>query len=163
MTTFYPFVPSYNPPAPSFQPTLDGNPYTITINANLFGQRYYLLCVDSSGNTIFNEPLIQSPESIPISLLSWNSANLTSTVTTQNPHGYSVGTTVILTIENANPTTWNGTFQMLATGANTLTFPLPSFPGQMISAGTLSYLISITGGYFNSTIVFRNSQFEVSP
>jgi hypothetical protein len=163
MTTFFPFTPRTVPPAPSFQPTLDGNVVTVTLNVNLFGQRYYALCVDQTNTVIFNVPLIESPGSVPISTLTFNPNNLTATVILVNPHAYSLGATVELTIAGANPTGWNGTFRMLATGSSTLTFPLSANPGVMITPGSLSYLISICKGFFNSTLVFRNSQFEVSP
>lgn len=163
MTTYFPFIPRAKPPTPSFQPTLDGSIYTITLNANLFGQRYYLLCTDGLGNTIFNEPLIATPPSAPISTLSWSVTMGVATVTMVNPHLYPLGSSASLTIEGASPTTWNGTYYMLATGPSTLTFPLMIDPGTMLSPGSLSYLISICAGYFNSTLIFRNGSFEVNP
>jgi hypothetical protein len=163
MTTFFPFTPRTIPPAPSFQPTLDGNVVTVTLNVNLFGQRYYALCRDQANHIIFNVPLIESPGSVPISTLTFNPNSLTATATLVNPHAYSLGETVNLTIAGATPTGWNGLFHMLATGPNTLTFSLSANPGVMIRPGSLSYLISICKGFFNSTLVFRNSQFEVSP
>jgi hypothetical protein len=163
MTTFFTFTPRTVPPAPSFQPTLDGNVVTITLNVNLFGQRYYALCVDQTNTVIFNVPLIQSPGSMSISTLTFDANSLTARVTLVNPHAYSLGETVKLTIAGATPRGWNGTFFMLATGQNTLTFPLSSNPGDMITPGSLSYLISICEGFFKSTLVFRNNQFEVNP
>jgi hypothetical protein len=163
MTTLFPFVPTVRPPAPSFQPTLDGNVVTITLNVNQFGQRYYALCVDQTGTIIFNVPLIESPPAMPISTLTFDLNSLTATVTLVNPHSYALGATVNLTIAGAVPTGWNGTTLMLATGPNTLTFPLSADPGVMQVAGSLSYLISICKGFFNSTLVFRNQQFEVNP
>jgi hypothetical protein len=163
MTTLFPFTPRTVPPAPSFQPTLDGNVVTITLNVNLFGQRYYALCTDSTNTIIFNVPLIVSPGAVPIQTLTFDPTSLTATVTLVNPHSYSLGETVNLTIAGATPAGWNGTFLMLATGPNTLTFPLSSNPGTLQVAGTLSYLISICEGFFNSTLVFRNNQFEVNP
>jgi hypothetical protein len=163
MTTFFPFTPTNTPPAPTFQPVLDGSTFTISINNNLFGQRFYLLCTDQSGNVIFNIPVVESLPSSPIENLTWFGPSATATVTTVNPHGYPIGATISLTIAGAIPTGFNGTFLMLSTGATTLTFPLAMNPGQMTTAGNLSYLISMTEGYFSSTLCFRNSMFEVSP
>jgi hypothetical protein len=163
MTTFFPFIPTTIPPAPSFQPTLDNNVYTVTVNANLFGQRYYLLCVDQFGNVVFNEPMVETGPSSPISTLNWNAASFTATVAMLFPHGYPVGSSANLTIEGANPVNWNGTYYMLAIDPFTFTFPLTVFPGNMIVAGVLSYLVSISMGWFNSTLVFRNNQFEINP
>lgn len=163
MTTFYPFTPTNTPPAPYFQPTLDGVTYTITINNNLFGQRYYLFCTDQSGNIIFNVPVVTSLPSVPIENLTWDGPSQTATVTTVDPHGYQIGLTLDLTISGATPSAFNGTFPMLSTGSTTLTFFLADDPGQMTVAGALSYLISMTAGYFSSTLVYRNNTFEVSP
>lgn len=163
MTTYFSFTPTTTPPAPSFQPVLDGATYTVSVNSNLFGQRYYLLCTDQSGNIVFNVPLITSLPSAPIENLTWDGASQTATVTTVNPHYFPLGSTLDLTIAGASPTSFNGTFPMLSTGQDTLTFPLASDPGQMTVAGTLSYLISMTKGYFSSTLIFRNSIFEVDP
>lgn len=163
MTVYYPFTPTNTPPAPYFQPTLDGSTYTVTINNNLFGQRYYLFCTDQSGNIIFNVPVVTSLPSQAIEDLTWDGPSQTATVTMVNPHGYQIGLTLDLTIAGASPTGFNGTFPMLSTGTSTLTYPLAADPGQMTVAGTLSYLISMTEGYFNSTLVYRNNTFEVSP
>lgn len=163
MTTFFPFTPSNTPPAPTFQPVLDGAAYTISVNNNLFGQRYYLLCTDPSGDIIFNVPVVTSLPSIPIENIMWDGPSQTATVTTANPHNYPIGATIELTVAGTIPTGFNGEFPMLSTGPMTLTYPLAGDPGQMTTAGSLSYLISMTKGYFNSTLVFRNSAFEVSP
>lgn len=66
MTTF-PFIPSNNTPF-QFQPTLDNNPYTCVVTWNLFGQRYYLNCLDLSGNLIFCKAMVGSPPNYDISL-----------------------------------------------------------------------------------------------
>jgi hypothetical protein len=163
MTTYFPFTPTTTPPAPSFQPVLDGATYTISVNSNLFGQRYYLLCTDQTGNIVFNLPLVTSLPSSPIEDLSWDGLTQTVTVTMVNPHYYTLGSTLNLTIAGAAPSTFNGVFPMLVTGQDTLVFPLTTDPGQMTVAGTLSYLVSMTAGYFDSTLVFRNSVFEVNP
>jgi hypothetical protein len=163
MTTFFPFTQTNTPPAPSFQPVLDGATFTIAVNNNLFGQRFYLFCTGQSGNIVFNVPVVTSQPSVQIENLTWDGPSATATVTTLAPHGYQIGATINLTVSGAIPTGFNGTFLMLSTGASTLTFPLSANPGQMTTAGNLSYLISMTSGYFSSTLVFRNSMFEVSP
>ena len=83
-------------------------------------------------------------------------------VTTTNPHGFKIGSTTSLTITGSNPD-YDGTYLMLAVGPSDLQFPYTSDLGQGVTGGSLSYLISVTKGYFNSTLVYRNSQFEVSP
>lgn len=60
MTTFFSFTPSAIQ-AYQFQPTLDGNEYTIIVTWNVFGQRYYANCFSQEGARIFTLPLIGSP------------------------------------------------------------------------------------------------------
>jgi len=40
---------------------------------------------------------------------------------------------------------------------------MQSDPGTVTSAGEVSFLINMCAGYFNSTMIFRNGQFEVNP
>ena len=164
MTTYFPFFTS-NTVAPSFQPTLDGNVYNCVLTRNLFGQDYYVNCFDQSGNIVFSVALTETAPSMTIETMSWDGAALTTTVTMQNPlpPGYAIGMTMNMTVSGATPSGYNGTFPMLVTGGSSLTFPLPVDPGQIAVAGQLSYLISLCQGYFDSTLVFRSNQFEVSP
>lgn len=163
MTTYFPFIPS-NTVAPSFQPTLDGNVYTCIVVWSLFGQRFNLNCFDSSGNAIFTGiAVVDTVEGISINNITWDAASLTATLTTATPHNYKIGATINLTVEGAIPTGFDGAHLMLSTGPNTLTFPLSIDPGTLTVPGVVSYLINLVGGYFNSTLIFRNGQFEVSP
>ncbi len=66
-TTYYDFNPSNTAPT-QFQPTLDGQVYTVLVSWNLFGQRWYATCYDLAGNLQFNLPLIGSPLDYDISL-----------------------------------------------------------------------------------------------
>jgi hypothetical protein len=164
MTTYYSVQPSQTG-APQFTATLDGLQYTIQVKWVLFGQRYYVFCYNSSGVQVFSRPLIESLPGIQIDAISYDELSGLAIVATDQPHGFKIGSTTNLTIAGASPDTYNGTYWMLATGANTLSFPLSvsSNPGQTTVAGTLSFIISMTAAYFNSTMIYRNGQFEVSP
>jgi hypothetical protein len=131
----------------------------------LFGQRYYVFCYDSSGVQVFSRPLIESLPGIQIDVISYDELSGLAIVTTDQPHGFKIGSTSNLTIAGATPDTYDGTYWMLATGPTTLSFPLAvsSNPGQTTVGGTLSFIISMTAPYFNTTMVYRNGQFEVSP
>jgi hypothetical protein len=163
MTTIVPV--SFSPlQAPSFTITLDGTEYTVTLTWNLYGQRYYINVSDLSNNLILSLPLIGSPDGIVIESLTWASGLVT--VTTSLPHGYRPGTTVRLTLGNVTPDAYNGVFDMLVTGASTLTFPLMSNPGVATAPGILFTNIDLAAGYFEtSTLVWRpsSSQLEVNP
>lgn len=163
MTTYFPFQPS-NQGSPTFQPTLDGNPYSCVVTWNLFGQRYYLNCYDQTNTLAFCVPLIETDQSILLEGLSFDPIQLLVTATTNEPHGYDVGDTVALTIAGASPSGYDGLYQCLITGPDTFTYPLGTNPGQVFNlTGSASYLISLCAGYFDSTLVYRNNQFEVTP
>lgn len=68
MTTYNLFVPSQIANF-QFQPTLDGQVYTVTVPWQLFGQRYYFTLSDLQGNLIGYAPLIASPQGYDISLV----------------------------------------------------------------------------------------------
>jgi hypothetical protein len=157
-----PFVPSSQAPF-QFQCTLDGNIYTCTITWSLFGRRYYLNIFDLNQNLVLTEALIGSPDGIAIQGLFWDQGVVTlSTLTT---HGFRVGSTTELTISGSAPDAYNAVFQMLATGPQTLSFPLPNDPGVATSLGSVSYNIDLVGIHFDSTFVFRGTSqnFEISP
>jgi hypothetical protein len=164
MTTFVPFTPGPNTPF-TFQPILDGQSYNCRVTNNLFGQRWFVECYDGSGNLVFYEPIIETASGLSIGGLSYNPASLWVTVTTVDPHGFFIGQTVSMVIVGAVPTAYNGAYEMMVTGPSTLQYMSQSGdPGDSISSyGSLNFLISICGGYFTSTMCYRNGQFEISP
>ena len=149
--------------APSFTPTLDGNQYTVNIVWNLFGQRYYTNCYDQNGNLVFTVALIETLPALALQTLSWNPASLQVTATTSAPHGYAIGSVINLTIAGATPSAYNGTFPTFINGPSTFQYSLSNDPGSMSIPGLVSYMISLCSGYFQSTMIYRSSQFEVSP
>ncbi len=163
MTTYVPFQPS--PLAPfSFQATLDGNNYIITVPWLLAGQRWYVQCQDTSGNPVFYLPLIGSPTGLGIENITWTLG--TVTIQTQDPHGYPIGATLYLTISGVSPSGYNGVYECLVTGPDTVTYSIDNYPGQVSNVGSISYDINIAQGYFTtSTLVFRDSSqmFEINP
>jgi hypothetical protein len=162
MTTYIPFTPSTTQ-AFTFQPTLDGTQYNVTIPWSLFGQRYYVTCTTLSGNLIFNLPLTGSPAGVTITSLAW--ASNTVTVTTAAPHGYPLGAIINLTVTEVSPSAYNGTYPCAVISPNQVTYSLAGYPGAVASSGTLFYNINLAAGYFASTLVFRekNQMFEVTP
>ncbi len=67
MTTIFSFSPSQTAPF-QFQPTLDGQVYTVTVPWSLFGQRYYVNIAQLDGTPVALLPLIGSPPDYDISL-----------------------------------------------------------------------------------------------
>jgi hypothetical protein len=127
MTTYTEFTPS-NTQVFTFQPTLDGTTYIITIPWSLFGQRYYVTCRTLGGNLVFSLPLIGSPAGINVQAATWEPNNATITVAT--PHEHKVGSIINLTLSGMAPDAYNGTFACKIINDTQFTFPLNSFPGK---------------------------------
>lgn len=162
VTTYFPFQPSPRQ-VPSFSPTLDGQQYNCTCTWNLFGQRYYLNCFDTSGNLVFSRALVDTPPAQPLEALSWSSVTRLVTATTQTPHGWTLGAVIELTIAGSAPDAFNGTFSCRVTGPSSFVYSLAADPGDNVTPGSVSFLISLSAGYFASTLVYRGGNFEVSP
>lgn len=161
MTTYYP-VTSSQAAAFSFQPTLDGNQYQVTVTWNLYGQRSYVNVTQLDGTPVVTLPVLESPSALALASLSW--ANGTVTTVTQQPHGYRIGSTVAVTIKNCAPSTYNGAVLAYVIDNETLTYPLTGNPGMVTALGAVDWFVNMVDGYFEiSTLVFRNSQFEVDP
>ena len=169
MTTVVPFTPSPRGPF-QFQPTLDGVTYNAVVTWNLFGQRYYISLFTLDGTPVFNLPLIGSESAVNLSSLSWSLGVVTATIDVSAP-AYSTrrlkpGRLINLTVSGAEPDAYNGQIQAVAQSQSTFTYPLPGAnPGPVTNLGTVSYDISLTSGYFNSTLVFRqfSNTFEINP
>lgn len=163
MTTIVPYAPQIGGPF-SFQATLDGQQYIISVPWGLAGQRWFCSCTQLDGTPVFLLPLIGSPTGIVIEGLSW--ANGTVTCMTSIPHGYQIGMTIALTLIGSAPDAYNGSFLCLITGPDTFTYPLSADPGNATAFGVANYNINIAEGYFTtSTLIFRAqaSQFEITP
>jgi hypothetical protein len=161
--TLYPFIPSNTGTPPSFQPTFDGNQYTVTVVWGLFGQRYYIKCVDMNGNTIYQQPLIESLPGVQLSTLAWNEVTQFVYGTTANPHGYQLGATISLTVAGATPSKYNGTWLVLITGASSFSYPgaFTSDPGPTSVAGTLAYVVNMNAAWFGTVLAYVNGNFAV--
>jgi hypothetical protein len=162
MTTFYNFVVSHIR-APSFTPTLDGQQYTITITFNISAQRYYINCLTIDGQLLFSVPLVESTQPIEIETLTWDQTNQRVVAKTVAPHGFTIGRVMNLSIINAKPGTYNGSGFCSILSETEFVYPMIPNPGQPFFMGAVQYLISMTKGYFQSTLVYRNRRFEVSP
>ena len=168
MTTYIPFTPSAVS-AFQFQCVLDGQPYNVTVTANLFRSSnnstgaFYINVTDVNGDLIVSRAMGGSPVGQNLASLSW--ANGKVTATTQAPHGYKIARIVTLTISGASPDGYNGTFPCLVTSPTTFTYPLATNPGMATVPGTASFNVNLVGGLFASSLVFRtaNQQFEIAP
>jgi hypothetical protein len=162
MTTTVQFTPQTNAIF-QFQATLDGQVYQCTINWNLFGARYYLTITSLSGQWIVTEPLTGTPLGYDLASLSVSN-NIASAVTTAN-HTFTVGSVVPLAIAGNTPTGYNGVYECNITGVNSFTFALNQPLTAATTLGTANYNMSLTAGYFASTMTYYpdNGQIVISP
>ena len=166
MTTFTTFQPASNSVF-QFNATLDGSQFVVRVPWLFFGRRWYVEIYDQNQTLIVNRALVGSPPAAPIASVTW--ANRVVTVETTIPHGYTVGETVMLAITGITPTAYNGEVEAFITGDSAFTYQLamnPGVPGAVNSgAAAEAFDISLTEGYFTSTMVYREvtGVFEVSP
>ena len=164
MTTLIDFTPSQQAPPFSFQPTLDGVQYAATVTWNTWGQRWYLNLTTLSGTPVFTLPLVGSADYTDLLSIAWASGIVTAI--SNGPHGFQVGATVTVEIEDASPSAYNGSWQAYVVDPVTLQFQLQQYPGPTTAAGAVGFDVDLAGGYFTaSTLVYRiaNMQIEVNP
>jgi hypothetical protein len=162
VTTFYQFTPS-RASAPVFTPTLDGNQYNVSIRWNISARRYYVNVVTMDGILVAAVPLITSPPSMPVSNAVWDPQNMRAVLTTANPHPFIIGAPMKVFINGMSPNAYNGAGFVLPLSKTEICYPVPIDPGQISVLGVVDYLINLVAPYFQSTLVYRNSMFEVSP
>lgn len=152
-----------------FQAVLDGTPYNVIVTWNMYRgpnnatQGFYVNINNLDGTPVVTRALVGSDAGKQLQSLSWSKGRVTAT--TVDPHGLDVGQTTTLTVSGASPTAYNGLQKCLVTGTNTFSYALASNPGAATAFGQASFDISLTSGYFASTLVYRaaNRQFEVNP
>lgn len=165
MTTYIQFIPQPTQ-AFIFAATLDGSPVTCQVPWSLFGNRWYLSLIDTSGLQIVYRALAASPDPIVIKNMTWDADDGVFVETVQ-PHMLEFMSTCELTIQGVTPTTLNGVWPCFVTGPTTFAYKPPGLQIAPIqSFGQMSYDINLAEGYFTtSTLVFRQSTqtFEINP
>ncbi len=174
MTTIIPFVPS-NITLPTIPMQLDGSDYTITVSWNVSAQRYYVDVYDSDGTWIITTPLVSSPPARSIKRITYDpflNINVVEMVSPDlwpaplSPAGLATppGKIIDYTILGCSPDTYNGKFRCLHLNETTFTLPMPANPGPMAILGTVNRMLDLIEPLFNtSTLVYRNSAFEINP
>jgi hypothetical protein len=159
---YYPFDPT---PATvvTFSPTFDGNIYNISVSWSVARHGYYVNCYDSNGAHIFSVPLTESLPALEIGSLVYDATIPVTRAKLNTPHGYRPGTMVITVIEGTTPLDYSGTYMCLCEDRSTISWWSPNYPGPPKQYGQANFMISMTAGYFNSTLIFRHNRFEVRP
>ncbi len=163
MTTLTPLISS-TLVAPKFTANLDGDDYSVVITWNMSGQRYYINVYDTSGNWITTVPIISSPPGEEIASAAYDPNRAVMTMTKRVPGGHrKPGTIVEYTLQGFMPQIYNGVYQCLTINDTTFSYPLAVDPGQAVILGSAHRLLNMVAGLFQSTMVYRNGCFEVSP
>ena len=174
MTTIIPFVPSKITP-PSFRITLDANEYQVIITWNVSAQRYYINLYDVGGNWIITTPIITTPPARKASSAVYDrfqKAVIVQLVPTSqwpvplNDGGFVIkpGTIVDYTLENFQPDVYNGFHRSIQISPTMFSYSQPTaIDVPPLVLGYVSRILNMVGGMFDSTFIYRNGSFEVSP
>jgi hypothetical protein len=169
MTTIIPFIPS-NITTPVISVVLDNRDYNLVITWNIAAQRYYINIYDKiSGRWVITVPLISSPLARAVENITYDPFLSVVKVIMADPPpwgpGYAApGTMIDYTLEGFRPNIYNGTFRSLHINDTTFTFSLMPTPSPVTVVGRVSRLLNMAASVFNtSTLVYRNSCFEVNP
>jgi hypothetical protein len=163
VTTLIPFLPS-NTRAPSFTATLDGATYTIAVTWNISSARYFLNIYDAAGNWILTTALVTTPPGMAIDQASYDPMTGLVTIIKHTGWHRKPGQIVRYTLEGFDPPVLNGLWRCLTTDTLTFSFPINQDPGAIVTLGTANRLMNMIASKFTqSTLIYRNGNFEVNP
>jgi hypothetical protein len=162
MTTYVEFTPQTNEPF-QFQATLDNSVYNVVISWNFFGARYFINIYDNNSALVVSRPLIGTP--LGYDLLSITTTANIAVATTTTPHTYAVGSVVKLVISGVTPDNYNGTFLCNIMSPTQFSYLVDAQVDNATALGVANYNLSLTEGYFASTLVYSpdSQQFIITP
>lgn len=140
--TFVNFSPS-TLAAFNFQATLAGTIYNVIVTWNIFGQRYYVNVYDLSGTLIVCRALCSSGESFQ-GVFTW--ADGIATATLAGAHYVPIGGVADVWVSKT-ATGFDGGWQALSTGPNTLTYELSTNPNSTDNVtGQVNFALNLVEG-----------------
>jgi hypothetical protein len=154
---------------------LDGLDYNVTVTWNVSAQRYYINVYDQNGEWIITVPLVSSPPARSVKKVVYDPFLNLVIVQMTDPTSWPVplssaglatppGTIIDYTLLGFNPNTYNGKFRCLHLDSSTFTFPISTNPGPVTFLGTISRMLNMIEPLFiTSSLVYRNSSFEINP
>lgn len=153
MSTTVQFSPS-TAAAFRFQPVIAGKQYTAIITWNVHG-RYYLNLFDTSGNLVLSRPVVSSGPLVSATL-TWQDTGVGSVATavTAAPHNVPVGALANVRISQTD-TPYDGFWQVLATGPNSLTFAIANPNEPQPIAGQLSFDVNLVAALGGGWLIYR--------
>lgn len=152
MSTTVQFTPSVTS-AFAFQPVIAGVQYNATVTWNLYAQRYYLNLTDTSGNLVLCTAIVGSGPRLGATLTWANSGGGVTTATLASPHNIPVGQVANVRISQTG-TSFDGNWQVLATGPNTVTYALANPNENQPLAGQLSFPVNLVQALGGGWLVY---------
>ncbi len=164
MTTYTPFRPS-NITAPRVTVVLDYQDTTLVVTWNVAAQRYYVNMYTLDGVWVVTTPLVETSRSMLVKSLLYDAPRNRMVGRLVAFMWRPAGQIVDYTLENFSPSTLNGPRQCLRLSANEgdFAYPINQDPGQVTALGSVGRYHNMAAGYFNSTLIYRDGQFETSP
>jgi hypothetical protein len=163
VTQFYRLVPS-NVRAPTFYVRLDGVHYNLIVTWNLAAQRFYINLYDDAGDLRVATPLTETAPGFELAALEWDATERKVVVTLADPYWRPMGQIVEWTLQGCDPAAYNGLWQGLTLSPTQFSFPLDTDPGPTAILGSAHRYQNMIGPWFKtSTLIYRNSQFEINP
>lgn len=151
-STFVQFTPSATAPF-SFQPTLAGVQYTVSVPYNEFGQGYYINVTDLLGNPILFRSLISSGPVLQ-AVLTWGAGIATATASIA--HNIPIGVVANIRIADTN-SGFDGSYSALSVSTTSLTYPLLTDPAQAgLVTGQINFDLNLVGGYNIGTLLWHD-------
>ena len=142
MSTVVPFTPSTTS-AFTFSPVIGGVQYNAIVNWSISGLRYYLALYDTSGTLVLNTAIVASGTKLGVTL-SWSNDGVSglASAVTNAPHNVPVGQLANVYISQTG-TGFDGYWQALATGPETLTYALSNPDENQPVSGQLSFNVNL--------------------
>jgi hypothetical protein len=159
--TFVTFTPSTNSVF-SFQPSLNGTLYNVTVTWNIFGQRFYVNVYDLSNNLILARALVSSGPTLQASF-TW--ANGWAQAQCTNPHNVPVGRVVTINVSQTGGV-FDGDFSALVNGNHRLTWQTSNPNAPTVVNGNVNFSWNLILGYVAGAYLlyhFDTQQFEFGP
>jgi hypothetical protein len=153
VSTTVQFAPSTSGPF-TFQPVIGGVQYNATVTWNVFAQRYYLNLFDTSGNRVLTTAIVATGPQIAATL-TWNDlGGGIAQALTASPHNVPVGRLVNLYISQTD-SSYDGAWQALATGPNTITFALSNPNESQPLGGQVNFNVNLVQSLGSGWLVYR--------
>lgn len=156
MSTTIQFTPSTAAPF-QFKPTISSTLYTAVVTWNAFAERYYLNLYDESGDLVLCTAIVSSGPRLGATL-TWEDTGFggVATATTASAHNIPIGQLANVRISQTD-TAYDGNWQVLSTGATTVTYAFANPNETQPLAGQLSFPVNLVQALGSGWLIYDYS------